>query len=91
MTQEGQESPLPGDVKQVSRYKEEYRGSHIDQDNLMGIVIPRRRVTEHHERHRDELNIVDPGFSIHYLYIFYHNKKTISTIKTITIRTTDKL
>ena len=46
MKQEGQESPLPGDIKQVSGCKEEYRGSHIDQGNLMGIVIPRRRVID---------------------------------------------
>ena len=69
MTEESEEILLLGDIEQVAGSKEEHRRSHVEQCRLVGTVIAWRRVVHHHKRHRDELDVVEPGLSLHFLSI----------------------
>ena len=71
MTQESKEILLLGNIEQVARGKEEHRRAHIEQSRFMGIVIARWRVVHYHQRHRNQLDVIEPSLSFHFLLNYF--------------------
>ena len=63
--EEREEILLAGNVKKVASGKKEHRGAHVEERHLVSRVITRRRVVNHHQQHRDELDVVEPNQSFH--------------------------